>query len=190
MIIALGVFIAQNFGVAQNAVSFGHRDGNNPIMDVQLQKIESLVQKSFVDFKDVHLVSAELNDQPEISDYLPSIVLQVSYRENAENENVQENTITFQFMLKYDPVNNGYFPSYGDPIVNGGRTCKATNCKGCNKPVYDKDGKIVGCGECTPVFNGNGPNSKEYSCTVVRPGDIIVNGLNAISSELLHLFGL
>ncbi len=113
--------------------------------------------------------------------------MKVGYREQGEDSSAPVKAITFQFMLKYDPVTNGYMPADGDPIVNGGRAyCRAISCVGC-QAQRDEKGQIINCSPCTPTD----PNAL-YSCDVIRPdgGGNPVGILTAIAGILTALAGL
>jgi hypothetical protein len=173
---------------AQTITSFGHRNGLEPVLDFKVQDLEPIVQQSFAQFKDVHVASMELSDDPSKPDYMPSLIITIGFKET--DNAVDEIFASFQFALKYDPVNNQYGDADLDPIANGGKYCARQNCVGCH-PVKNDKGKIEDCSDCLPLPNGNGPNEQPYFCELRRvEGGNGIGILTAIASVLTALGGL
>ncbi len=171
-----------NTYMLKSQVAVGHRDNSNqPVLEISSQDLLPLVQSSFKNYQNVTIERLELSDNPAVEGYLPSLIITISFSE--PNSLSSKLGISFQYMLKYDRINNRYGGSEQEPIAVGPKQCLFENCVGC-RPVRDDKGKITNCTPCLPTS----PN-QNYYCKIGRE-DITVDVITALTGLITSITGL
>jgi hypothetical protein len=170
--------------VLKSQIYVGHRDQlNQPVLDINPEVFQPLVQKSFNKFQNVSISNIELSDNPLVEGYLPSLIIKISFSE-PENPSLKLG-VSLQYMLNYDKVNNRYGGIEQEPIAIGPKQCLWENCIGCME-IKDENGKIVNCSSCFPTD----PMARFY-CKIGREGTVeVIEALTGLLTAITGLIGV